>query len=738
MSVVGFDIGNDNCVIAVANQRGVDVLLNDESKRETPAVVSFGDKQRFMGSSGAASTTMHPKSTISQIKRLITLSYRDPSVQNELQLLPFETSEGADGGILIHLRYLGQRHIFTPVQVLAMLLGYLKELTEKNLGMEIASCVISIPSYFTDSQRSSYLYAAEIVGLSPLRLMHDCTAIALGYGIYKTEYPRGGEANVVFVDIGHCDTQVAVVSFRHGGLKVLAHAFDSKLGGRDFDEVLFRYFASQFRDQYKIDVYSSSRASVRLRASCEKLKKVLSANTEAQFNIECLIEEKDVQGCIKRDEFENLASGLVEKIDFACRRALDESGLTFERIHGVELVGSGSRVPAITNMLHSLFGKEPSRTLNASECVARGCAVQCAMLSPTYRLKEYEIEDRFPFSFSVSLSSDDEVSVCSVGDRAFFPKGTTFPRSKVLKLQRNDVFSMEIFYSNQNELPLGVSTRISSFKIGPFRVSSDEKANIKIKVQLNLNGIVAVNAVSLVDDHLDDSLKSSTTETLPENLSQSNHDSFGKACVPSLMGHGMRRLKAVRRQDVFINETTYCGMTKEELSQARSKEHDLAQQDKNMERTKEKKNALEAYVYETRNKLMDTYRGFASASEKEGISDKLQQTEEWLYEEGEDESETIYTKKLEDLKELVDPIEHRYKEEDLRQLAGRNLSNSIKEYQSAAGTLPASERDFVLGECNRVEEWLQQRMQLQDSLAKNANPAVWSGEINEKAKALDE
>ncbi len=137
MSVVGFDIGNENCVIAVVKQRGIDVLLNDESKRETPSVVSFGEKQRFLGSAGAASAMMNLKSTISQVKRLIGRKFMEPDVQHELKMLPVETSEGPDGGILVHMKYMGETHTFTPVQIMAMLLAHLKEITEKNLEMPI-------------------------------------------------------------------------------------------------------------------------------------------------------------------------------------------------------------------------------------------------------------------------------------------------------------------------------------------------------------------------------------------------------------------------------------------------------------------------------------------------------------------------------------------------------------------------------------------------------------------------
>lgn len=391
MSVIGFDIGNENCVVAAAKRGGIDVLLNDEAKRETPGVVSFGDKQRFLGSAGAAFATANTKSTISQIKRLIGRQYKEPSVQEELKLLPFVTSEGPRGGILIELEFLKIEWKLTPLEILGMLLTHLKQIAEKNLESTVVDCVIGIPSYFTDLQRREYLDAATIAGLRPLRLMHDGTAIALGYGMYKTDLLDSRPTNVIFVDIGHCDTQVTVAAFEQGKMDILSHSFDQNLGGRDFDEVLFKHFAAEFLEQYKIDVYSNARASIRLRASCEKLKKVLSANTEAPLSIECLVEDTDVRGIITRGEFEKLSSKLLERVTAPCRKALKDTGLCVDEIYTIELVGSGSRIPAIKKSLTSLFQKEPTRTLNASECVARGCALRCAMLSPTLQVRDYEV-----------------------------------------------------------------------------------------------------------------------------------------------------------------------------------------------------------------------------------------------------------------------------------------------------------------------------------------------------------
>ncbi|XP_026411045.1 heat shock 70 kDa protein 14-like [Papaver somniferum] len=165
MSVVGFDFGNESGIVAVARQRGIDVVLNDESKRETPAIVCFGDKQRFIGTDGAATTMMNPKNSISQIKRLIGRQFNDPELQRDIKALPFSVTEGPDGYPLINVRYLGESRAFTPTQVLGMVFSDLKVIAEKNLNTAVVDCCIGIPVYFTDLQRRAVLDAATIAGM---------------------------------------------------------------------------------------------------------------------------------------------------------------------------------------------------------------------------------------------------------------------------------------------------------------------------------------------------------------------------------------------------------------------------------------------------------------------------------------------------------------------------------------------------------------------------------------------
>lgn len=207
MSVAGFDVGNDTSCVAIARKRGIDVLLNKESKRETPALVNFGEKMRFLGTDGAAKMGLSPQNTVHQLKRLIGKKFNDPSVQADIQRLPFAVSEGPDGGCLISVMYLNERATFTPEQLLAMVLVDLKKIAEHETGVPPVDCVITVPAYYTEAQRYATLNAASIAGLNCLRLMNETTATALAYGIFKTDLPEE-PVHVAFVDMGHSATQV--------------------------------------------------------------------------------------------------------------------------------------------------------------------------------------------------------------------------------------------------------------------------------------------------------------------------------------------------------------------------------------------------------------------------------------------------------------------------------------------------------------------------------------------------
>ncbi|KOM44537.1 hypothetical protein LR48_Vigan05g214200 [Vigna angularis] len=771
MSVVGFDFGNESCIVAVARQRGIDVVLNDESKRETPAIVCFGDKQRFLGTAGAASTMMNPKNSISQIKRLIGRQFADPELQRDLKTFPFVVTEGPDGYPLIHARYLGEVKTFTPTQVFGMMLSNLKEIAEKNLNAAVVDCCIGIPLYFTDLQRRAVLDAATIAGLHPLRLFHETTATALAYGIYKTDLPENDQLNVAFVDVGHASMQVCIAGFRKGQLKVLSQSFDRSLGGRDFDEVLFHHFVAKFKDDYKIDVLQNARACLRLRAACEKLKKVLSANPEAPLNIECLMDEKDVRGFIKRDEFEQLSLPILERVKGPLEKALAEAGLTVDNVHMVEVVGSGSRVPAINKILTEFFKKEPRRTMNASECVARGCALQCAILSPTFKVREFQVNESFPFSISLSWkgSSSDaqESGPDSKQSTLVFPKGNPIPSVKALTIYRQGTFSIDVQYDDVSGLQ--TPAKISTYTIGPFQSTKGEKAKIKVKVRLNVHGIVSIESATLLEEEeievpvskesVGENAKMETDEpaagvatppsTNDNDVNMQDANANATADVPgaengtSEAGDKPVQMdtdtkaeapkKKIKKINVPVAELVYGAMSATDVQKAVEKEFEMALQDRVMEETKDKKNAVEAYVYDMRNKLNDKYQEFVIDSDREAFTTKLQEVEDWLYEDGEDET-----------KGQGDPIEERYKEYTERGSIIDQLVYCINSYREVAMSsdpkfdhIDISEKQKVLNECVEAENWLREKKHHQDTLPKYASPVLLSADIRKKAEAVD-
>lgn len=243
-----------------------------ESKRETPAVVNFGDKMRFIGVQGMAKMPLSPQNTAHQLKRIIGRKFSDLSLQSDMKKLPFSISEGPDGGCLINVQYCNEPCSFTPEQVMAMILVDLKKIVEADGGIHVSDCVLAVPTYFNEDGRAAMLDAAAIAGLKCLRLINETTATALAYSIYKTDLPETEAVNVAFVDVGHSSTQVSIISLKKGGMQIRSHAWDQNLGGRDVDETLFDHFCAEFKAKNKIDIASNKKASFKLRVAIEKVR----------------------------------------------------------------------------------------------------------------------------------------------------------------------------------------------------------------------------------------------------------------------------------------------------------------------------------------------------------------------------------------------------------------------------------------------------------------------------------
>lgn len=373
-----------------------------------------------------------------------------------------------------------------------MYLGKLRDIAADELKSPVSDVVIAVPGWFTEVQRRALYDAALIAGLNPLRLINDSTAVAFSYGITKSDLPELDQAsrNVVFVDVGHSNYTVTVVAFNKGQLVVKATAYDKHLGGRDIDFALVRYFAAEFKDKYKIDVLSNPKATFRLAAQCERLKKILSANAESPLSVESIVNDVDASSKLTRDQLESLIPELLSRVTGPIEEALREADLKIDDIHSVELVGGSSRVPAIRHRIQAFFGKPLSMTLNADEAVARGATFSCAQLSPAFRLKEFAISDVNAYPVRVQwerapgdLETDDT-------ELLVFPRGNAIPSTKVLTFSRQAMFDLEAVYSDPTAIPGKISPWIAKFTVKDPSPTG-QLTTVKVKLRMNASGTLS-------------------------------------------------------------------------------------------------------------------------------------------------------------------------------------------------------------------------------------------------------
>ncbi len=386
---------------------------------------------------------------------------------------------------------MGEPAVFTVTQLMAMYLVKLRDITSLELRVPASDVVIAVPGWYTEIQRRALLDAAAIAGLNPLRIINESTATALGYGITKTDLPAESEPPrvVVFIDIGHSNMSVSVVAFNKGQFRVKATAHDRHLGGRDIDYALVQFFAARFKEKYRIDVLSNPKATFRLTAACERLKKVLSANAEAPLNVENIMNDVDASSSLGRDEYETLIASVLDRITDPIHVALMEAGISAAQVDAVELTGGSTRVPAVKARIQSAFPDKQLRfTLNQDEAVVRGATFACAMLSPVFRVKEFTIHDINPYPVKVQWSRSD-ADPDDDTELLVFPQGNVVPSAKVLTFHRTGPFELEAVYAEPGLLPGAFSPFIGRFTATKVE-AKDQSVAVKVKARLNIHGVV--------------------------------------------------------------------------------------------------------------------------------------------------------------------------------------------------------------------------------------------------------
>ncbi|GAB7357714.1 hypothetical protein MBLNU459_g0377t2 [Dothideomycetes sp. NU459] len=638
---------------AVARNRGVDVIANEVSNRATPALVGFGPKSRYLGETAKTQEISNLKNTVGSLTRLAGRSLKDPDVAIEQEYVSAPLVD-INGQVGAEVSYLGKKEHFTATQLTAMFLTRAKATASAELKLPVNDMVIAVPAWYTDAQRRSIIDAAEIAGLKILRLINETTATALGWGITKTDLPAPEEKprRVAFIDIGHSNYTCSVVEFKKGELKVVSTAYDRHFGGRNFDKAIVDHFAAEFKDKFKVDINENAKARLRVATACEKLKKVLSANAGAPINIESLMNDVDVRGFLKREELEELMQPLLARCTAPVEQALAEAKLKPEDIDVVEMVGGCTRVPALKAAIQAFFGKPLSFTLNADEAIARGCAFSCAILSPVFRVRDFSIHDivNYPIEFTWEKSADipDEDTALTV-----FNRGNVMPSTKILTFYRKQNFDLEAKYAKPDMLPGKMNPWIGRFSVKGVKPDSANDFMIcKLKARLNLHGILNVEQGYYVEDQ-------EVEEPIPDDKKDGDATDAEKKDEPVKT---RKVKKQMRKGDLPVSSGT-ASLDEATLANFNEKEGSMIMEDKLVLDTEDKKNELESFIYELRNKIDEQYAPFSSDEEKSALKEKLEQSEDWLYDEGEDATKAVYVAKIDEIRAVAGPIIQRYNDD---------------------------------------------------------------------------
>ncbi|MCR5818648.1 MAG: molecular chaperone DnaK [Prevotella sp.] len=373
--IIGIDLGTTNSCVSVFEGNEPVVIANSEGKRTTPSVVGFVDGgERKIGDPAKRQAITNPQKTVYSIKRFMGETWQQ--TEKEISRVPFKVvNEGGYPRVEIDGRK------YTPQEISAMVLQKMKKTAEDYLGQEVTEAVITVPAYFSDSQRQATKEAGQIAGLNVRRIVNEPTAAALAYGIDKTNK----DMKIAVFDLGGGTFDISILDFGGGVFEVLSTNGDTHLGGDDFDQVIIDWLVDEFKHDEGADLKSDPMAMQRLKEAAEKAKIELSSSTSTEINLPYITATvsgpKHLVKTLTRAKFEQLAHNLIQACLVPCQNAVRDAGISVSDIDEVILVGGSSRIPAVQTLVKNYFGKEPSKGVNPDEVVAVGAAIQGAILN---------------------------------------------------------------------------------------------------------------------------------------------------------------------------------------------------------------------------------------------------------------------------------------------------------------------------------------------------------------------
>ncbi len=650
------------------------------------------------------------KNTITCMKRLVGRPFKDEDVQAELRKLNFDAEPLQNGNVGIRVQYDNEPMVVSAEHMLAMCLVKAQQLVAyANGGAAVGDCVMAVPASYNDAQRRAISNAASIASLNVLKVTNESNAVALSYGIFKSAKKLFSETenqHIMFIDMGYSSYSVTIAAFKQGNMKIMGTKCDTNLGGRDYDAAIVEFLCQQFEKKTKIDVRKNKKALLKLALAAEKAKKTLSPNgvSEAPVNVECLAEDMDLNSTLTKDDFNAMTQHLNERLVGPLEKCLEEAELGKAQLHEVEIVGGGSRVGMVKSTISKALSLDfdaqnhgLKTTMNADEAVARGCALQCAMLSSRIRVQPFQIIDKLYYGIiatydATSTGTDEEAKSSSA---QLYNRGDEVPHKPRRLTFRKKTGDFHVALSYDSSYPH------EDRQIAKYLVkipANTPPQDVRVTFNIDRNMCVYLQSAEMLEEIVeeekpeepaapmetegdakgDDSAKDEGQEK--DSAKTESDGKEGESKAAEAPAPAKKKFKKTDLETVM----EFAGLTPAEIQSATELEGRMAFEDKIIIETADKRNELESYIYSMRDKLDGTLKAYHTQEEKQKLSTLLTDAEDWLYGDGFESTKGKYTAKLDELYAISNPIEKRLEEETNRPDSVAQLKKQIESCRNFA------------------------------------------------------